>query len=127
MKSARIKKAESLGVDFTFEALPEDHSFRREYDRELEEWIASELDSGNDYAWFCAKVTACLEIEGVTFEGSDYLGSCSYKSERDFKSDAYYSDMLDQALDALLADMERVIGRGMMAKAGLNHLKEVRS
>lgn len=49
-------------------------------DREAEEWIASQLADGNEWAWCLTCVVATWE--GYT--GKAYLGGCSYLSEADF-------------------------------------------
>lgn len=73
----------------TFEALEEDvevygnaiASGDDEVDREVERLIFERLDRGDIYAWFCAKVTATWR----GFEGTAYLGACSYENAEDFK------------------------------------------
>ena len=66
-------------------------------DKRCEDAILERLDRGDEYAWFRADVTA--EYAGI--ECSSYLGCCSYRDEADFKNDAYYADMVDEALGKL--------------------------
>jgi hypothetical protein len=64
-------------------------------DRECENEILSRLDSGDVWAWACVRVTATCE--DCDAEGSDTLGACSYANERDFRDDAYFAQMIEQA------------------------------
>jgi hypothetical protein len=70
-----------------------------ELDREVENELISRLMDGDLAAWFCAKVTASYG----GFEGTDYLGCCSYKSLEDFtnEKDGYYTDMVHCAITGL--------------------------
>jgi hypothetical protein len=77
-----------------------------ELDRELEESILRRLDRGYIWAWASVRVTASITIDGVTFEGHDYLGGCSYKSEADFREPGGYFD--DMKVEAL-ADLRRTL------------------
>lgn len=64
-----------------------------ETDREQELFIESELDSGNDWAWCMVKVSC--SFMGLTAD--DYLGQCSYSSEKAFiDNNDYYADMKDR-------------------------------
>lgn len=70
---------------------------------DCEAWIFSELDRGNEWAWCCVEVKATWG----DFEASDYLGECSYASEKDFSApDGYLPQMKDEALSALNAIVE---------------------
>jgi hypothetical protein len=92
-------------VKFTVDCEPEEIPIRgncsaidEETDRETEEWILSELNSGNPWAWCQIVVKASLG----EFEGHAYLGGCSYKSKEDFiQANDYYLDMKDEALEEL--------------------------
>lgn len=68
-----------------------------ETDRETEDEIFRQLDSGNDWAWCNVTVTASFR----GFEASDHLGACSYASEADFRACDYFADMVRSALIAL--------------------------
>ncbi len=72
-------------------------------DRECEDSIREDLNSGNEWAWCTVKVVVCWK----DFYGSDFLGCCSYDSEEDFKHGGYYDDMVDNALDDLNGIIER--------------------
>ena len=101
----KIKTLQANDVEFIFECEPEHTPVRGnlvvsgddKQDRKDEDMIINELNSGNQWVWFCAKVTA--KYKG--FEGVDYLGCCSYESEADFKKDGYFEDMKVQALEDL--------------------------
>jgi hypothetical protein len=85
-------------------------------DRETEDWIARQLESGNEWAWCCVKVVARWK----SFEGVDYLGGCSYLSEANFiECNDYFSSMKDEAL----ADLNRTIAalRADLCPKGCDH------
>ncbi len=67
-------------------------------DKETYDWIVSQLQSGNQWAWASVGVRASWSL----FTGEDWLGCCSYASEEDFKADGYYTDMMAEALTSLL-------------------------
>ncbi len=72
-------------------------------DAEIVKNIYDQLESGNEWAWCCIKVT--LKWKG--FEGTDYLGACSYKSKKDFiESNDYFPDMVSRAFDELVSNIE---------------------
>lgn len=79
-----------------------------DYDREVEDSIIADLEAGNDWAWCMVKVTATYDgIDSV--EGVDYLGGCSYASEKDFKSPGgYYDDMKEVARDDLYGQLKQL-------------------
>lgn len=68
-----------------------------ETDKQQETWIYAQLDRGNSWAWCTVKVTAHWE----NMHGSDFLGCCSYLSEKDFIEGGYYQDMKNEALGYL--------------------------
>lgn len=71
-------------------------------DEKVENEIIERLNAGDVWAWACVKVTATWN--GI--EGTDYLGGCSYKDEKDFKQNSgYYESMKDEALE----DLKRTI------------------
>jgi hypothetical protein len=67
------------------------------YDKEIEDTIINKVNDGNVWAW--ASVIVIAEWNG--FKGRDHLGCCSYKNEDEFKSDGYYRDMVNSAVDDL--------------------------
>jgi hypothetical protein len=91
-------------VEFIIEHEPEDEpidgnasAIDDETDRKVVKWIRDQLRRGNSWAWCKVKVSAAWN----GFIGSDYLGCCSYKSEKDFKQGGYFADMRVEALAAL--------------------------
>lgn len=70
-----------------------------EADRAAEDEILERLE-WNEWVWCTVEVRA-------TFDGiseSDYLGCCSYESERDFRENSgYYQDMVEEARNRLEA------------------------
>lgn len=93
-------------VTFTVEAAPEQLAIKgncsaidAKTDAKTERWIRKQLNGGNEWAWCVVKVTATLG----EFEGTAYLGACSYASREDFtqQGDGYYGDMCDEALTEL--------------------------
>jgi hypothetical protein len=100
---------------FTIECLEEDTpvkgsfaSGEDELDRGLEASILERLQRGDTWAWCVVKVTA--EYRG--FEGTDYLGGCSYESEANFiTSNDYYQSMRAEAFDRLCESMLAIARR----------------
>lgn len=84
-------------VEVKFEALNEDMAPDWDNEDDIKR-IEREYNNGNFYAWFCAKVT--VRYKG--FEADEYLGGCSYKSEKDFKENSgYYIDMIGQCVNQI--------------------------
>ncbi len=105
-----IRALTEAEVTFTVEAEEEDlpiegnvlASGDDDADREAEREIREDLEQGNPWAWCCVKVTATWK----DWTGTDYLGACSYASEKDFVTeDGYYPDMRARALEALNASV----------------------
>lgn len=68
-------------------------------DKRVEDSIIRSLNNGNPWSWCTVEVTA--SYNGL--QGTDTLGCCSYKSEKDFiKNSGYYEDMKQQAYDELI-------------------------
>jgi hypothetical protein len=96
--------------DIIVECLPEDLQIKGnasaiddETDAQVEREILEQLDSGNEWAWCTIKVS--LKWKG--YEGTDYLGACSYKSKKDFiDANDYFPDMVDQAFNDLVSNIE---------------------
>ncbi len=105
----KVKTLKAKDVEFEIECLPEDIAIEGSFasgddaqDAATVRMIEADLASGNEWAWCCVKVTARY----ADFEGTDYLGGCSYKSAEDFQSpDGYYPQMCSEAL----ADLNRSI------------------
>lgn len=109
MKTISFKLPTIDEVDFDIEYLPEHiqiwgnaSAIDEETDREVENDIIDQLGRGNEWAWCAVKVTAKYKDQ----EGVDYLGGCSYASEKDFMTDGYYQDMKQQAYNDLLQNLE---------------------
>jgi hypothetical protein len=77
-----------------------------EYDREVEDQLIDEVNSGNVWAWFSAEIKA--SYNGVSC--SDYLGCCSYEDEQDFRASDCYQDMVAQATDELREKLKGLQG-----------------
>jgi len=102
MKAPRKLKASEVVV--RLEVKPEDVSVsgsfasgEPERDREQEREVLARLNRGDEWAWFCAKVT----VSWGSFSATEHLGCCSYASEEDFKKGGYYDDMVTNALEEL--------------------------
>lgn len=105
MATIRIKLPTINDVEFTIEPQEEYIPIRGSFDSgdpEHDEQTALEIERQLEYniwAWCCVKVTA--EYKGM--EGTDYLGACSYESEKDFvENSGYYEGMKDRAFQELL-------------------------
>lgn len=74
-------------------------------DKEIEDNIIEELEY-NPWAWCCVRLTGYYK----GLEASDYLGGCSYKSEKDFiENSGYYYDMQARILEELEGQLEELL------------------
>lgn len=107
-----MRKLTERDVEFTVKCLPEDipvegnaSAIDDATDAEIVKDIYDQLERGNQWAWCTVKVTA----KWREFEGTDYLGGCSYKSEKDFtQPGGYYDDMKLEALADLNAKLIQI-------------------
>jgi hypothetical protein len=126
------RKLRPEDVVFAVECLPEDIPVRGNAlasgddaeDKACEDEILARLDSGDQWAWCCVKVTATLECKAPKYEvdhssngpcyrmatdvslvGVDYLGGCSYTDEKDFLA-CSGDEMKEQALAHLQAQVD---------------------
>ena len=84
---------------FKFHAIPEEIQPEDMFSEQTNvDYIYRQLESGNKYAWFLARVT-CRWKE---FSYSAYLGACSYNSESEFLSCEYYNDLCNEAHEGLV-------------------------
>jgi hypothetical protein len=74
-------------------------------DKRTEKMIYRQLENGNEWAW------CTIEVKGTYkgLEASDYLGCCSYKSEKDFKKDGYYKDMQQTVFEDIQKQLEDIL------------------
>lgn len=99
----RLRKLATITIKLHREEVPYDRDIE---DQEAQAWIKEQLEVGNEWAWCTVEVIA----EYIGASGSDYLGCCSYESEKNFKQDGgYYSSMVDVAVDNLALDMEKML------------------
>lgn len=112
MKTRKLKLSD---VEITVTCEPEELEIRgnaiasgdAELDRTVEDEIIAKLN-GNPWVWCCVKVTA--RFNG--FEGTAYLGGCSYESEADFvNKSGYYEDLADEALQDLNREISKTAAR----------------
>lgn len=93
-----IDEREQEGFTVRCYALPEDMLPVERFasgDDVADQEIIDKINDGT-YAWFMVKVTASKK--GIVL-GTDYLGGCCYKSEKDFvESDDYYAGMRAEAI-----------------------------
>lgn len=115
MKTVTIKIPEYDDCAFKIECIPEETQIRgncsaidEEADKATEKWINDQLESGNQWAWCCVKVTCYYKgIDCIT--GTDFLGGCSYKSESEFIAPGgYFEDMKRIAYDDFVSNIERL-------------------
>lgn len=109
MRTITIKLPKIEDITFTIECFPEDTSPRDNFalDCALEDNIIDDImqdyENGNDWAWCMVKLTG--QYRG--FEGCDYLGCCSYKSEQDFiDNSGYYDDMKNVVYQMIINKLE---------------------
>lgn len=77
-----------------------------DFDEKIENEIIERLNSGDVWAWADVEVRVTVIETGET--ASDYLGSCSYEDESDFKRGGYYGDMIERCLEELSATEEEI-------------------
>lgn len=117
VKSRSEVKFEKLlkTIEYRIECLPEDTEIRgnliesddKEADREDENKVIEDLNNGNQWAWCIVRVIASVpSIPELTCD--DYLGACSYQSEKDFKDGGYYDDMCNQTKAELVKRLREI-------------------
>lgn len=94
-------------------------------DKAVEDAIIDRLERGDLWAWFNAHVTVTVSVDGVPFMGHANLGGCSYADRDDFMESAadYLTDLRDEALADLTANVKRVIKSGLVASTLLKELE----
>lgn len=110
MKVDRTKLRKLVRITLNCEA--EDRTYKGEFerengqpDREIEEWIAQELRSGNEWAWCQVHIV----VRFGELKGEDWLGGCSYKSREDFEQPGgYYDSMINEAVEDLAKEIELI-------------------
>lgn len=113
------KKNQSTGVEYTLYCDEEDTRPEECFtDTELLAWVKGKIERGNNWGWFCAVVKASVEVNGETYEGTAYLGCCSYESEKDFR-ESEFETLKVEALAELKAELVTAVKRGDIAKAAL--------
>ena len=70
-------------------------------DKRAEDSIIRQLENGNNWAWCTVEVKATWK----SFSASDYLGCCSYKSQKDFEKGGYFQDMKEQAFGQIFSQI----------------------
>lgn len=116
----------------TLECMPEDlviegncSSIDPQTDREQEQWIRDQLDSGNEWAW----CTAHVEISWRGFTEHEYLGACSYLSEANFVECGERDTMRSEACIRLARRLHKeweTIGAAMRATRSLPRKRETK-
>lgn len=69
-----------------------------EFDKQVENELIDKLTSGDLLAWCNVEIIG--EYKGLVSD-PEYLGACSYASEKDFKEGGYYDYMVNTVLDDL--------------------------
>jgi hypothetical protein len=92
-----IHSEETRGFLVTTSIRPEDIHPRDlfDYSQEEIEDLCEKIDR-DYYSWFCVRVE--VRKRGVIL-GTDYLGGCLYENPKDFIQDAYYEDMVNNAIE----------------------------
>ena len=111
-------------ITYTLDIEPEGSLIRGSFDSgdaEADEQLAQELEErlnrGDLWAWCTVRVTARCVYQGVTFEGHDYLGGCSYAGEQDFKHpEGYYPGMCNEARADLIRQIAEAAHVGNRAR-----------
>lgn len=90
-------------------------------DPQTVELVYEEIRRGNRWAWFVAKVTAGMRIGTKEFEGTNYLGACSYKNKTDFMSpDGYWPDLQSEAIDDLVRELDTKRVQAELKRLGID-------
>ena len=84
-------------------------------DKEVEDEIIARVESGDAWAWCVARVR-------VTYRGvlsvDRMLGACSYVSEKEFRNDVYYDDLVGECLAELNNQLMVLCGPSNPGKGG---------
>jgi hypothetical protein len=98
--------AKSPGIEIELIHMEEHDSPRDQLeDPETVQWVEDQIASGNEWAWFTARVK--VTYKGI-LEADDYLGGCSYKSKQDFMKDGYYKDMVDTCISEINEKLKKL-------------------
>lgn len=105
LSESRLRRLKLEEVEVVFTNEPEDVPIRGnvmcteepEKDRAEEDELIRRHNSGDEWAWFCAKV----EVRWKGLRGVATLGCCSCLSEEDWKEFGQQDDLVDEALDDL--------------------------
>ena len=109
-KNILIQKIIKTG-DIRIECLPENIAVRGnalasgddDEDRKEEDRILSELE-WNQWAWCIVKVS--IEYCGITEH--EYLGGCCYESEKQFREDGSFDDLVEECATTIYLKMMAV-------------------
>ena len=102
-----IKTEETQGFHIVCSVAYEDTHPRDLFDdscHDIEE-IVRKIDNGS-YVWFMVRVEA---FKNGILLGTDYLGGCLYESYQDFLDNAYYEDMVHQAIQEARANLDKLL------------------
>lgn len=101
-----MKKLTLKDVEIEVITEKNDFSFRGEYDKEVEKGIARMVGNYGLWGWCSVEVKVSYKM----LSESDYLGGCSYKSEKDFRANSgYYEDMVSECLERLNAQLGELV------------------
>ncbi len=105
----KIKEYVQNNIDLKIECLEEETCVRGnvcasgddDFDREEENKIIEELESGNPWAWCIVKVSG--SCNGIYAE--DYLGGCSYEDQESFERNLYFDVMRDSVINQITEEL----------------------
>jgi hypothetical protein len=104
-----LSKIDVTKIDVAIECLEEDtlpHGYfatgDEAIDKKLADGILEDLQS-NPWAWCIVRVVATYQ----EFEGSSSLGACNYSGEESFKSSVYYPELVEQAIENLVTQLQK--------------------
>lgn len=84
-------------------------------DKAVEDEIIARVESGDAWAWCTVRVR--VTYRGV-LSADSYLGACSYASEKEFRNDAYYDDLVKECLAELNKRLMILCGPSNPGKKG---------
>jgi len=80
------------------------------YDKTIEDDLMYRLENGDIWAWFNATAIVEISVNGVKFQGLEFLGACSYKDLKQFLEDGDYGrDLIDCAWERAIVSIEEYV------------------
>lgn len=99
---ALLKRAKiTLGAETEEQPIEGNFAYDTEEETRQAEQFVRDLYEHTEWGWCCVHVQARF----AGFEGHDYLGCCSYRSEEDFRTNGDYESMAHEACSQLADEL----------------------